>query len=182
MNRLQLISLIFLLLISSIAYSQTDEPVEKFKDKIFFGGGFGMNFGTINYVELSPLVGYKVTDRLSAGIGLTYKYISTRGYYSQDDFKTTIYGGRLFGNYLVTENLFPQVEYEVLSLERRYFDFAGGYPNEGRFFFESFFVGAGYRYPIGQNSYMTIILLYNLNHTANSPYSQPYVWRMGFNF
>ncbi len=164
-------------------FSQTtNDSIPNLKDKLFFGGDFGLSFGAVTYIELSPAIGYRLTDKLSAGVGVIYKYISSKNYYSTYSFSTSIYGGKMFANYMVTNNFFPHVEFEVLSLEHKYFDFLGNYPDDGRYLYESLFVGAGYRYPIGKNSYITTVLLYNINHSSNSFYPSPYVWRLGFNF
>ena len=179
---LRIYFLLLLIVTYSAVFSQSDEPKESFKDKVFFGGGFGMFFGTTNYIELSPLVGYRITNELSAGIGITYQYISRKNHPIYVDFNTSVYGGRIFANYLITDNFFPHAEFEVLSLEYKYFDNAPGRPENGRYFYESIFVGAGYRFPVGKSSYITTMLLYNLNYTESSSYDQPYVWRMGFNF
>jgi len=42
-------------------------------------------------------------------------------------------------------------------------------------------VGGGYRQRLGERSSVTITALWNLNQTANTPYSNPVI-RLGFNF
>ncbi len=46
--------------------------------------------------------------------------------------------------------------------------------------FNSFFVGGGYLQRIGGNSGMYFLVLWNLNDTPNSPYTNPVI-RIGFN-
>ena len=178
--------LVIFLIIGSFGnnlFSQTpDEKNFELSDRIFFGGDFALMFGTLNYIEISPRIGYRLSDELSAGVGVIYKHISSRNYYSTVSFSTSIFGGNMFANYMITENIYPHIEFEVLSLERKYFDYIGGFPENGRYFYESLFVGAGYKYPIGANTFITTTFLYNLNHTSNSPYDSPYVWRVGVNF
>jgi len=55
----------------SAAFAQQSES---FTDKLTFGGNFGATFGTVTYVNLSPQVGYKVTERFIPGISATYIY------------------------------------------------------------------------------------------------------------
>ena len=46
----------------------------KLSDRIYFGGGGGFSAGTnFTSISLAPQVGYKITDRYSAGIGITYQ-------------------------------------------------------------------------------------------------------------
>jgi hypothetical protein len=44
-------------------------------DKLYFGGGLGFS-GNSSWVtfSISPIVGYKITERLSAGVGISYQY------------------------------------------------------------------------------------------------------------
>ncbi|MFH2095053.1 MAG: hypothetical protein ABIJ16_05080 [Bacteroidota bacterium] len=170
------------------AYSQMwdETPVSEknFGDRLFFGGGFGMNFGTTTMIEVAPLIGYQLTDEITVGTGFTYKYIS--GQYVNGStlyrFETTLYGGKAFANYMIAGKFFPHIEYEGLSLEKEYFDFAHGYPDDGRFWYHSILVGAGYYMPFKGRGGMYIIGLYNLNDSSNSPYGSPLIWRMGFTF
>ncbi|MBK7029794.1 MAG: hypothetical protein IPH45_11505 [Bacteroidales bacterium] len=45
--------------------------------------------------------------------------------------------------------------------------------------YNSVLVGAGYREPISSNGYMYLLLLWNLNETIDSPYTNPII-RAGF--
>ncbi|MGB0431095.1 MAG: hypothetical protein ACPGLV_11525, partial [Bacteroidia bacterium] len=48
--------------------SDTDDEEGGFdKRKLFTGGGFGLSFGSTTYIECSPTLGYKVTERLWPG-------------------------------------------------------------------------------------------------------------------
>ena len=47
--------------------------------------------------------------------------------------------------------------------------------------FNSLFVGAGYSQPLGGRAYLDLLILFNLNDTYNSPYSNP-IFRVGFGF
>ena len=48
-----------------------EKPNWKFKDRIFVGGGVQAQFGTVTVIGASPIVGYTITPKLSAGVGLT---------------------------------------------------------------------------------------------------------------
>ena len=147
------------------------KPKNKFKDKIFTGGNLGFQFGKETFAEISPLIGYKFTDKIAAGIGVTYQYYHyTDRYY---DIKTNVYGGRVFGRYMVTQNLFAHVEYEYLNLEA--FDF-----QRRRVDVNSVLAGAGYIQHIGPNSSVVAMILYNFTESVYTPYSNPII-RIGFN-
>jgi len=144
-------------------------------DRIVVGGGFGAQFGTVTYVELSPTVGYLVTDNWLAGIGGRYIYLEEK--FASYSFKTNIYGGNLFTQYyfyLFEESFVAHAEYELLNLET-------AIGSEQRINISSVFVGGGYRAAIGESAYATILLLYNLNYDeVKSPYPDPVVFRINF--
>jgi hypothetical protein len=170
------ITLGLLLFINANAQDSTmlrkQPPKERILDKMYVGGNFGLQFGTITFIDISPLVGYKVTPEFSAGVGITYQY-----YHYQDrvyDLKTNVYGGRIFGRYMFTENLFGHGEYEYLNLEA--FDF---YPSR-RVDVGSLLAGGGYMQRFGSNSAMVAMILYNFTESTYTPYSNPII-RIGIN-
>lgn len=147
-------------------------PKERFLDRVFVGGNLGLQFGTVTFAEISPLVGYRLTDKISVGVGVTYQY-----YHYQDryyNFQTNVYGGRVFGRYFFTNNLFAHAEYEYLNLEA--FDF---FPRR-RVDVESFLAGGGYIQRFGRNSGIVAMVLYNFTESVYTPYSNPII-RIGLN-
>lgn len=138
------------------------------KDKLFGGGNIGAQFGGITVVNISPIVGYKITPRFAAGVGVTYIYYN----YKAINFSSSIYGGNIFGRLYVLENIFGHAEYEVLNIDS--YDFPGTRAN-----IENVYVGGGFRQAIGANSFMNIMALWNINESKYSPYGNPII-RMGF--
>lgn len=150
-----------------------NETKERIRDKIFIGGNMGLQLGTSTYVEFSPLVGYNITPKLSAGIGATYQYFHYNdGYYN---LKTNVYGGRAFGRYMIMDYLFAHAEYEYLNLEA--FDF---YPRR-RVDVVSILGGGGYMQRFGRNSALVAMILYNFTESVYTPYNNPVI-RMGVIF
>lgn len=85
------IIVVFSLLVSSYGYSQVSEDDYAIDDstatqrdrsnddgfdwdKITVGGGLAVNFGSITYIDVSPTVGYYLTDNILAAVGGTYIY------------------------------------------------------------------------------------------------------------
>lgn len=190
-TRLIKFSLLFLTFMPLILFAQPKEEEEEIRpiDRLFFGGNFGLMFGTITNVEISPLAGYYITPKLAAGAGIRFEYFKDKGYYAP--YESTIYGGNLFSRYTIISNLgeafniglnsgiFGQIEYEALSLEKEYFE--PPYTEKGRFIVHSILVGGGIIQPIGRRSAFMLSVLYNLNENSRSPYSNPIV-RVGFTF
>ncbi len=171
-------SLVFLANIKTVEGQTGDNKNRSegnFGSHLFFGGTFGLQFGSVTLIELSPLVGYKVTPKLGIGVSPTFKYY-TYQYSSASHAKVenNIYGGSIFARYLILENIFAHVEYESLIYNMK----IPGYPKDMRQF-NSFLVGGGYRQQIGGNAAMNLMVLWNLNDTYDSPYTNPII-RIGF--
>lgn len=156
-----------------------------FKDRTYFTGNVGINFfNRVLYLNLSPQVGYKFTQKLSAGAGIRYVYIGSNYY----QFKTTIYGGNTFLRYNLNQSFFAYAQYERL----RSYDFNPNSSNYGkRAPADMLFVGAGYSSRLGANSSINFMLLYDVIQSPNSPYQNSYmfgpvgppiVYRISFGF
>ena len=167
-----------------------------FRDRLFFGGSFGLAIGSYTDIEISPHVGYYITPRWAAGIGMTYEYYNNKyhfldqlsGYYER--YETNIWGGRIFTNYVIVNNvndwlpiglnfrIFAHVEYEAMSYEKGFFTY--GKPD--RQLQNSILVGGGLRFPMGKRSSMNLTLLWNLNSNLNDIYGSGPIIRFGYNF
>ena len=139
-------------------------------DNLVLGGSFGLQFGTITIVDISPTIGYLFTENWLVGVGARYLYYEER--FNGFTFKSSFYGGGAFSQYFFFENFLAHVEQEFLSIE--------DFENFGeRRIVSSTFVGGGYRSLIGGNSFISLLLLYNLNDSRFSPYTNP-VLRVNF--
>ena len=171
--------LVFFMLLglSSFVLAQNSNEINEnstFKDRVFVGGGFGLNFGNITFISVSPVVGYRLTNKLSTGVGVNYRYRNDKRF--TPDLKTSDYGGNVFGRYNVADPFFIQAELEYLDFE------IPTSPTESfRRDFTSFLAGGGVSQPLGGKAAFTLMALYNLSYTssANSPYSSPIVIRGG---
>lgn len=176
------ISLIILFASSKLNAQQdgnSPKNYSSFADKLVTGGNMGMQFGNQTMIDLSPMIGYKITDKFIAGVGITYRYYRSKIY--NNVFKTTIYGGSVFTRYYIIDNIFLHAEYEALSLETQYFDPGSQVHTGKRFWIGSPMAGAGYRQAIGDRASFNIMILYNFNETIYSPYTNPII-RVGVNF
>lgn len=149
------------------------DDFEQPQNRIVVGGGLGLQFGTITLIDVSPTIGYKVTEKFIPGIGINYQYYKDTRF--EPDYETNIFGGSVFARYYLWENLFAHAEYQKLSYEQLLWP-----SNEKqRVTVDSYLVGGGYRQWIGRNFAATIVVLFNLNETIDSPYSNP-IFRIGF--
>lgn len=174
-NSLLAFVVLFLSVQISLAQRYID-PEEKtpFKDRIYYGGNFGMSFGTITFIDISPLAGVMITDKLSSGLGVTYQYFDDRRFVGASN---SLYGGRFFTRYNVFPNIFLQGEYESLNFE--FYNFSTD--TIGRSWVNALLVGGGYFMPFGERGGANFTFLYNLSFDPRrSPYNEPYIIRVGF--
>ncbi|MDY0344651.1 MAG: hypothetical protein RBR28_13825 [Lentimicrobium sp.] len=183
---LLLLSGLFILRNTASAQENRNTNKPGFKDRLIVGGGIGLQFGDMTLIDLSPTVGYRVTDKLETGIGITYKYFRIKNYFydyttgTKYDLKTNIYGGSLYARYAIIENLFAHIEYERLLYTYTDIYFVSGNVTKSKeeATINSFFIGGGYRQRISGKSYFYIMGLWNLIDDPLSPYSNP-ILRMG---
>lgn len=160
--------------------------------KFFFGGNFALMIGTVTNIEISPLVGYHITPRLSAGTGITYAYYKER-FTGFNTYESHIYGGRIFGSWLAIKDLKELIglpgsggiigytEYEALNMDDNYKTTLISTSDQSRKWFHNVYVGGGYRQPLGKNASFNIMVLWNLNQSPELPYDNPII-RVGFYF
>jgi len=188
MKKIIFLSSICALLCSNLIFAQEqgqDLGKPGFMDKLFFGGGVGAGFGNYTYISVSPIIGYRLTPRLSTGVRLMYQY-TTFKYYDYIDQKDETYNGNDFGiggfaTFSLFGPVFLQAEYEHLSYDGLYYD-----GTQDRTSFDSFMAGGGISQPVGRKSSFFLAVLYNFSYAnfnnANayrSPYNSPWVVRIG---
>lgn len=146
-----------------------------FGERLFFGGNLGLSFGSLTFINISPTVGYRFSDRFGAGLGPAYSYYSD----NRDKkyrYSTNTYGGRLFGQYMLLENLMLYSEYEMINVEVPNLLFT----KLVRRNISSLFVGGGYLQRFGNgNSGISLMLLYNVMESDYNIYENPII-RTGF--
>ncbi len=145
-------------------------------NKQYAGGSFGIQIGTITNIDLAPHYGYFLTKNLSIGIGGTYQYFKDTRYIPE--YQLHIYGGRAFARYDILNIVFLHVEQEMLAYKT---DLYSLNRETELIVSHNTLVGGGYRQAFQKNSRSAgyIMLLFNLNETIHTPYSNP-VLRVGF--
>ncbi len=156
---------------------QDIEEEKSLMDRLYYGGSFGLQFGSYTNISLLPILGYKVTEKFSVGPGFVYHFIRTGGQTFQN------FGGRVFaqhevlGGLLNSGTILVHAEYETLSYEN-YWRTQNGTYELSRRSVSTPLAGLGYRQSAGRASF-DMLLLYNFND-LDSPYSNPVI-RAGFN-
>lgn len=143
-----------------------------FKDRISVGGSFALSFGNITYIGVSPVVGYSITPKWTAGLGMSYYYWRDNVY----NYENSIYGGLVFTRYIVYKGLFLEGNFELNNQYAYYTN-----PSE-REWIPSLLLGGGYSSSMGENSAFYISVLYDVIQNINSQYYGIPVIRAGFGF
>jgi hypothetical protein len=176
-NRILCFLVIGMVLTVASAYAQREFDPESnpaFKDRMYYGGNLGLQFGTFTLIDISPLAGVMLNSKLSAGLGATYQYYDDRRFQGSTG---SSYGGRVFARHNILPNIFAYSEFESINWN------AYNYFNDRfqRTWTDAFFIGAGYFTPFGPRGGANFTFLYNLMHdNRNSYYNEPYVIRVGF--
>ena len=185
MKRLAIIASLCLMLFgfAGKASAQFLPDVPYMKGKMIYGGNFGLGMSG-NYLSLSiaPQVGYRIFSPWEVGVRLIYDldcnfnrmYGNTYGHY---------FGVAPYTNFQVYKGLFVHVEDEVMYGIVRW-----NHENVSQKWYNSVFVGGGYRSYAYDGSYIYFMALYNLSWGAlqstawDTPYVSPIALRVGYCF
>jgi hypothetical protein len=158
-----------------------DQPMQEkpsWQDRMFFGGGLGLSFSqSYDFVSVSPIVGYRLTQKLATGFNFIYRY--TKYKYVTPNFSTNDYGISPFLRYQIYGPLFLHAEYEHLNYQ--YITYSG---ETFRQSYNSFLAGGGFFQPLGRNAGFFAVALYNFSYNAPGPndyypYGSPWILRAG---
>ena len=162
------------------------EQAPPIRERLFFGGYFGLQFGSITDIQVSPLVGLWLLPRVTVAAGPYYRYY--KDYYSE----TSMYGLKAYSQFYfirdlnsiiplgVHTGLFLHLEDELLSLESAFWkpQYTG---EEERFFLNSVLAGGGISQQIGARSSINFMILWSLSNSIYEIYGNPEL-RISFNF
>jgi len=161
-----------------------------FRQRLFFGGDLGLSFGTTTYIHLAPIVGYRFTDRLAAGLGPIYIFEKSNYYH----YKTSTYGAKAIMSFAVIKNvdeylnigvgnILLHAENEIINVQLMDYDPTSGmiYARDERFWIDNLLLGGGLNFPFGGNAGIDIYILWDITQNDYSPYSNPVI-RLGFYF
>ncbi|MEN8192766.1 MAG: hypothetical protein ABFS12_08100 [Bacteroidota bacterium] len=140
------------------------------ESKVYFGGGIGFNFlGDYFRISIEPMVGYKVTPKLSAGVKLMYEYVDDSRY--RTAVTSNNYGGSVFTRYRVIPSLFAHAEFAYYSYKHRTELIEGD-----RNWVPFLLLGGGYSHRIGGNTWLYAMALWDVIQDENSPYKAGEPW------
>lgn len=167
--------------------------------RIIFGGGLAFGFGNKSLVlGASPIIGYRITDRFSAGVGIGYLYSSIKDEVVLYDptinapraypFKSSLFYPSIWTRFLVFQNFFLHAEFEYDFQSAKYYDYDTnpGSPTVNHPIWikdnlqtQALLLGGGFRQPITTNTSFIGMLLYDVLQQEYSPYKNRLDFRIG---
>jgi hypothetical protein len=159
------------------------------KSKLFFGGNFGLGFGTNTFVNVSPQVGYRFNDYFAAGVGVNFNYYSYKYYnYDGSDLYRESLGytgfnifGRVYPIKFILLQVQPELNYSWGS--RKYYDGITAKEKLPGQFVPSLLLGGGAAIPTGgRNGALLLMIQYDLVQDQRSPYGNRPFFSLGYNF
>ncbi|MFM9983994.1 MAG: hypothetical protein ACKVOK_02090 [Flavobacteriales bacterium] len=133
---------------------QKDTKVKEkipFSERLVYGGNLGLWIGSFNYIQVNPMVGYKVTDWWAVGPGFNYTYFGNR------TANINYYGPSVWTRIRPLEGFYLHTEFS--SLTTNYYDKA----------IPVWLVGGGV-VARGDFASIALFLMYDIVQNENSPY------------
>lgn len=178
--------------------------------KLIFGGGFSFGFGSGSLaLSISPIAGYRFTDRFSAGLRLGYQYNWIKdgqyvingmsGIVESKNYNYHIISPGVWTRFIVWDNIFLHAAYEYNIFTYKSYNTTYTMPGTASYrawdHANSLLLGVGIRQPISDNASFVFMVAYDVlqNISSNmrtdvygqqysiSPYAGTLDVRIGFN-
>jgi hypothetical protein len=179
------LAICFLFLATSVMSAQKrSEEIPPLRERMFFGGSLGLQFGTYTNIHVTPIIGLWVRPRIAIAAGPNFTY------YKDPYYETTMYGGNGYVQFVPLKdinNLIPiglhmgiflHLEDELLSLESAVWDPQN--PSD-RFTVNTLFGGFGISQQLGMRSALNLMFLWTLTDSGYALYDNPEI-RISFSF
>jgi hypothetical protein len=174
---------------------------DNFWHRVRVGGNLGFQFGNVTGITVAPEISIRAIDQLYVGFRFLYQYYNYKNYFWDADskqylrYESNVFGGGIYLRYYLASlfnnflgNLYAHVEYEYQTYTRPFTNSIVGHIYDpwgytyvygsSKVEVNSLFVGGGYRQPVTDRIGIDFLILFNLNDSYDSPYSNP-IFRLG---
>ncbi len=170
-------ALLTALLITCTLFAEAQDDAWK-QNRWVVGGNVALSLGSnFTVIGASPTVGYRLTERFTAGLGGLYFYQRWRTF-GGGSYSTQIYGPQAYGRMLIAQDLFSngdrlffQTDYYLVSTEAYSLiddDFR-------RLWLPQWFVGGGYYVRIGGNTFAGLMVMWDVIADSRAPFPNPMI-------
>ncbi len=182
---IRIIIFLFIISVPELSAQRVRSEIPPLKDRLFYGGSFGLQLGSITDIQVSPVVGIWVLPRLAVAAGPNYRF------YKNHYLSTDIYGLRTYLQFVIIQDInsflpigsntgiFLHCENELLSLESSFWK--NPPYSSSRFYLNTVLTGAGISQHFGRRSSLNFMVLWALNDSYYDIYSDPEI-RVSFIF
>ncbi|MHB1921218.1 MAG: hypothetical protein ACYCOO_03175 [Chitinophagaceae bacterium] len=145
-------------------------PTDEAQRKLFFtGGNLGLSFGDYTNINISPLIGYHLSDFIAAGINFNFNFVSDHTYSDGNTRNYTILGAGVFTRIYPLPQFYLQIQPEYNHYTAQLKSGSNVLAKETHDV-PSLLMGLGYSEPIGAYSAFTLAILYDVLQNTYSPY------------
>jgi hypothetical protein len=169
MSMVLFLSAFVLVMLQGSAYTQAlpEDSVQQ-ESHVFYGGQIGLTLGDYFRISIEPLIGYRLTPRLSFGGKARYEYVNDSRY--SEDIIAHNYGGGVFSNFFIFKGLYAHGEYSYMSYQYQTEIRGEEYETE-REWVPFLFLGGGYAVQISRSAFFFIEATWDVIQDDNSPYA-----------
>jgi len=136
---------------------------------IYYGGTIGFNFGDFTRISVNPMVGYRVTPQLSAGVKVGYEYVRDKRF--DETFTSHNFGGSAFGRYRFIPQLYVHAEFAYIG-----YDLPVSPTDSEREWVPFLLLGGGYVQRISPKASAYVEVLFDVLQDSKSPYEDWEPW------
>ncbi len=164
-----------LILFTCVGLAQVDiKRTRHLNNRLFFGGGLGLQLGSYIGIDISPTIGYRPIANTNVGIKATYQYYGG----SNISWHQNVFGGSLFSQYIAFDKIIGHAEYELLHINT---DWQNNlYENTNQWFYTPL-LGLGLYQQTGNKGAVLLLVLFDVSGSDISPYTNP-IFRISFIF
>jgi len=158
---------------STDAISQENEKPNVEGNRWVFGGNISAQFGNTTFLGANPTVGYRLTNRITAGAGGMYYYWKPGTFEGTSIYGPTLYSRIMIASSLLSEGdrLFAQTDFYYLNT-RSFNYFADQFE---RTWVPQWFVGGGYYIQVGNNVFLGATVQYDLIQDPNAFFNSVFI-------
>ena len=140
------------------------KPKADFK-RIFYGGSVGFSFGSYTSVRIYPMIGYRITPKLSTGLKLQYEF--SKYHTGNHEYTYHNYGASIFSRFRFIPQAYIHAEFNIMNYETY------TVTSENSYYSVPFlFLGGGFVQRLGGHTYAYAEILFDVLNDKNSPYNE----------
>jgi hypothetical protein len=166
--------------LSVISGQKAREQTPPLRERMFFGGSLGLQFGTYTDIQVTPVVGLWLRPRIAIAAGPNFRYYKYAGY------ESTMYGGNAYLQFVPVQDINNAIPIGLhmgifLHLEDDILNFDDPYVENSRVTVNTVLGGFGIRQMLGERASLNLMFLWAFNESQYDLYSNPEI-RISFSF